>query len=359
MKIIFATAVYPPEIDRLAVYSRQLADNLKGDHRVTILAYANKKYEDDMLVVGKDNPLLFRLGVYTWQLLKLSKKADLIFVQNSLATSLPAILVKYLNRKPVLINYFEDEAYKRAYNLKLSKKSLVEFLSEKQQSKKIKRWLKLQKWVFSRASKVVVSSKALAEVLSKYYQVDKQKIVVNYLPEDRQEKLDFQYKKEDRQIFIKGELVSYSGIEELINLLGECQAKILISGDGPDKEKLARKIKELNLENKVTLLGKISKAQNWYLLKNSKLYLHNFLDFDPNYQITQSMLAGTMVLARDTDFNKEILEDKHLFNSDNLIAKVNQVLDKDDSTAVQVDQRFAWPEHIKNLNKIFASIYDK
>src|SRR3989339_420082 len=141
VKIIIATPLFPPEIESIAIYAKELATRLKAKHQLRVLAYAGNWEEiPDLKIysINKRQPIFFRL-----------------------------------------INYFEDEALKRARHFSLTEKSWEQFLQKPEANFKINLIRKLQIWVLQRADIVIVSSQALAEVLSKEYKLTKDKIVVN------------------------------------------------------------------------------------------------------------------------------------------------------------------------------------
>mgnify|MGYP006422718283 FL=1 len=197
MKIIIATPLYPPEIGNISLYCQKLARHLSDKDDLKILTYANQaEIEEslDFVLVDKHQPLFIRLFKYTWKLFKMSKQADLIYVQNAVAAGLPAIIVKYLRKIPVVVNFAEDESWKRSTNLCLSERPIEEFLADRDSSAKNKWIMRIQTLVLRKASKVIVSSKVLADLVANSYKLDKTKITHNYNPEDREEKLPFEFK---------------------------------------------------------------------------------------------------------------------------------------------------------------------
>src|SRR3989339_2228386 len=112
VKIIIATPLFPPEIESIAIYAKELAMRLKAKHQLRVLAYAGNWEEiSDLKIysINKRQPIFFRLINYFIKLSHLAKQADIIYAQNALASGLPAILVKIFFRKAVVTNFFEDE----------------------------------------------------------------------------------------------------------------------------------------------------------------------------------------------------------------------------------------------------------
>ena len=84
--------------------------------------------------------------------------------------------------------------------------------------------------------------------------------------------------------------------------------KLYILGDGPDRENIERKIKELNLEEDVLLLGQKKNPFPW--MKNAKLFLHTSMGEGLPTVFIESMLCDTIVVAYDCPTGpREILDD--------------------------------------------------
>jgi glycosyltransferase involved in cell wall biosynthesis len=380
MKIIIATPLYPPEIEELSLYSQDLSKQLKNEYQLSVLAYANQVELDsdiDIVVVNKNQPLFIRLFKYTWQLFKMSKQVDLIYVQNAVAAGLPAIIVKYLRRIPVVVNFAEDESWKRSINLRLSERSIEEFLADRDSSARNKWIMRVQTLVLRKADRVIVSSKLLAELVAGSYKLDRSKITHNYNPENREQKLSFEFDIQKHQLFTSGPLLDWAGMETIIKALDIVSdnypdVQLIISGDGPAKDRLLDLAVNLEVSDKVKFLGKISKAQNWYLRKTSQVYVHNFEGIDISGQLTQGFLAGIPVVARDTKINREIFSDIQCglltqeLKADDLAKKIIQIFENqtltDDliSKANQVlENKFSWSVHMNKLHSIFASLLRK
>lgn len=84
--------------------------------------------------------------------------------------------------------------------------------------------------------------------------------------------------------------------------------KLYILGDGPDRENIEKKIKELNLEKDVLLLGQKKNPFPW--MKNAKLFLHTSMGEGLPTVFIESMLCDTIVVAYDCPTGpREILVD--------------------------------------------------
>ncbi|PLX24912.1 hypothetical protein C0580_03755 [Candidatus Parcubacteria bacterium] len=375
MKIVVATALYPPEIENLSTYSQDIASFLAEKHQVKVLAYANEVEESSgfqIHTISKKQPLWLRLIKYTIKLFSLSRKADIIYVQNSVAVGLPAIIVKILSGKNVIINFSEDEAWKRAINLSLTTKSYNDFIRSSAKQK-LGNIMKLQAFILRNASAVIVPSKTLGEIISDVYGLREQKVFVNYIAEHSEQKLPFDIDKNNYQIFTAAPLLEYAGLEATIKTLAVLirnfpEAKLLISGDGPAKESLKRLASDLEISDKVDFLGKISLAQNWYLYKSSGVYVYNFKANDFSHNISTAWLAELPVVGADTEVAREMSSDHGaiLFfkpnDSRDMSQKITNIFEAQElknklilSARENLQKRFSWSAHLAILENIFQS----
>ncbi|RJQ35299.1 glycosyltransferase, partial [Candidatus Parcubacteria bacterium] len=340
MKIILATALYPPEIETLSFYSQAIAQQLKSEHELTVLAYAThfeKTAGINIIAVNKRQPIFFRLLGFSWQLFKLSRKADLIYVQNSLAVSLPAVVVKFFRRIPVVINFAEDEAWKRSLALGINKTSLDNFLAKSHGNRKIKLIMALQSWTLRRAARVQVGSQTLANLMVKYYKVSQKNIVINYPVELEHESLPFAVSKKEQQLFTNFCLPDWTALDTLMQAIALLKTKFLnlklvVAGDFLANDKLHERIKELSIVDNIYFLGRISQVEKWYWRKASELYVSGLAGFDFSHDITQSILAELPVVATRGDYAREIITDKqnglltNISDSQDLADKIETLL---------------------------------
>ncbi|HOZ16653.1 MAG TPA: glycosyltransferase family 4 protein [Candidatus Portnoybacteria bacterium] len=382
MKIIIATPLYPPEIETLSFYIKSLAAKLCEKHEVTIVAYASTAEKIPgvkLITISKRQPLLMRFLRYLFALLETSKHADIIYVQNSVTAGLPAIIVKFFRKIPVILNFAENEAWKRATQLQFTSQSPENFLKKPKSSSKIRFIIFLQKFVSNHASQITVSSDASAKLLSSVYHVPSTHIKINYNPPENQQILPFKTNPVQHQIIAIGRLVEWAHIPEIIYTVNSLKQKfpdikLLIAGEGPQENKLKQIVTDLNLSKYIIFLGRISKAENWYLRKISHTHIHLYDSIHENFPdtIISSFSAGIPVIINNSIEADEIISDEEngftvnlknekelskkitfLFNDDNLKNKIINNANK------ILNAKFSWESHLKTLNNIFESGYGK
>lgn len=117
MRIAIATPLYPPDIAEPAPYVKELATRLATKHTVTIVTYGRFPEEIPgvrIVCVSKQRPLLIRLALYTFVLLRETRKADCVYAINGASVELPAGLVARLSQKPLFAHTRDSSAHARA-----------------------------------------------------------------------------------------------------------------------------------------------------------------------------------------------------------------------------------------------------
>lgn len=335
MKIIIATALFPPEIEYAATYAKELAEHLKGKHQVQILAYAGQVEEIlgvEIFTVNKRQPLFLRILKYFFKLYSLAKNADLIYVQNSVAVTLPTMLVQKLTKKPVVLNFIEDEVWKRARQLHLTQKTWEQFLQQAETDKKISQILDLQKAALQQADKIILASQSLAKVVGKNYNLSDDKLVINYLPAEKPTHLPFDQNVNKNQVLIFG-------------------------------QDFGLDYKEWDRDYKVIFFNpSLSRAELNYLVNTSALIIYNVRSENFDHFLVDCLSAGKNILAHQTDYAQEILGPSGTLldfsDQATVTEKVRQLLNKQTVNKSR-EERFAWPSHLAKLQAIFQASIKK
>lgn len=121
MKIVLASALFPPDIAAPAPYVKELARRLAQKHEVTAVIYGSFPEQVEgarILAVSKRRPLPLRLISFTLALWRAARRADILYIENGASVELPAILVKWFVRTPLVV-HFGDPAAKKYFYQKL------------------------------------------------------------------------------------------------------------------------------------------------------------------------------------------------------------------------------------------------
>ncbi|MDB5194422.1 MAG: hypothetical protein JWN50_436 [Parcubacteria group bacterium] len=380
MKIVLATPIYPPEIGGPATYTKELAERLHETHKLTVVALTDSREAfpgTTLVAVSKRRPLPVRLVRFFFAVLKASSGADLIYVQNAMAAGLPVALVSMLRGTPFILKFVGDEAWERATQAKLTQKRLEEFLEHPDGPLKIKLMMMTQGFVLRRAKIVTTPSEYLGKAIQKAYRIDPKKVITNYNAADDTETLPFEAKPVRHQIVTTARLTSWKGVDGIIRATAILKKtypdiRFVCAGDGPEMENLKALVKELHVENEVSLLGKISRAETWQLRKNSEVYVLNSTYEGLPHTVLTSFAAEIPTVATDIPGTNEAVYNENTgllvpAEDPEAVAKAVERYFENPALAKRMVEngskllrsKFSWDTHLENLESFFQSVVAK
>ncbi len=380
MKIVLATPLYPPEIASPAVYVKEISLRLASRHEVTVVAYGNmiEKVPGVTLVgVSKKKRLLVRLLHYTVTLYKATNGADIIYTQNGIAASLPAMVVGYLRKIPVVLRFVEDEAWRRATRQHLTTENFENFLRVRKPNLHIRLMVALQGFIFRNATEVIVGSWVHREVLFHRYYVSGQCITTIYNPAPKREILPFNKRHLLYQIAVHTELTKTSGVSTIIEAIKQIKkefpdVRLVIAGDGPEAFPLKAYAEKCGVARHTVFLGEISRAEEWHIRKTSQVFVQSSLESGVPDSVVWNFCAETPVIASDVPgFNEAIYHEgsgllvkagdatlfahalRRIFNEDGLRAHLVT------GGLAILKEQFSWEAHTELLFEALETVKKK
>jgi glycosyltransferase involved in cell wall biosynthesis len=146
---------------------------------------------------------------------------------------------------------------------------------------------------------LIANSKYTAERIKKYY---RRKSTVIYPPVDVEK---FTPTKENAGYFLTvGRLVPYKRVDLLIQVFQKLKLPLVIVGDGPEKEKLQKMVKDDKL---IKVLGWVSDEKKAKLLEQSRAFITATED-DFNITVVEAMAAGKPVIALEKGGTAETVQ---------------------------------------------------
>lgn len=377
MNLVIATSIYPPEIGRPSTYIKELAEHLSKHHHVSIVAYTDTKHLNNnikLAPINKQLPFFIRLISFSFALWQVSKKADILYVQNAMSAGLPATIVSAIRGVPFVIAFIGDEVYERAYQKQQTRKGLEDFLSDPDGGWKIKLMTLIQTFVLKRAKGIITSTTYIKHLIEKTYQVNPKKIIVHMPPLEKPETLPFQTPRKLHNIVVISKTISLEMINILIAAFIKIRerysdAELTIANKNIDMEFLRHLEINETIKKGVTLVGKIPRTEVWALLKEAGVYVHEQDDLYFPYQILKSFAVGTPVIALETGTSKEIIDEKKTglllktLDIPLLTQALEQMFKNSNSYnelkalhSSSIEKKFSWESHLNKLMNIFKSI---
>ncbi len=308
MRVLIATPLYPPEIGGPATFTKILEDELPRRG----VSVSVSKFSDVMHF-----PKVIRHIAYFIRVYNAAHDHDLILALDPVSTGLPAAIAARFAQKKFLVRIVGDRAWEEGvsgYGVNVP----MDLFAKKFFGRPRLMAMKLvQIFVARMAQKVVVPSEFLRVVVSNWG-VAKEKIVLVHnsfesegdLPtySEAREKL----RVTGKVIFSAGRLVSWKGFETLVGLIPDLMDKIpgltlWIAGEGPLLPRLEGQSMNLQIEERVKFLGRLSRKDLFDRLAASDVFVLNTFYEGFSHQILEAMALGAPVVTTTAGGNPELV----------------------------------------------------
>ncbi len=293
---------------------------MKKGHQVRVVTFANAAPEvKDIEIIpvrlsyGSLGSLRRQLRLF-FTIMRAAREMDLLYAQGAVVVGFCTLLVGKLLRKPVVVKFVGDVAWEQAVNTAKTGKFLEEFLTEPEGGLYIRLIMRIQRFVFHHADKVITPSNYLKNILVKYYRVPGSKIEVVYNAVALTEVKACDETYGQPMLITIGRLVSWKGIDELIALAPALAKKyhdfkLVIVGEGPEGDRLNRQCRELQVESHVVFTGRLNHEKTLSLLKRADVFLLNSRYEGLPHTVIEAMVCRCPVIATRLEGTGEVIED--------------------------------------------------
>lgn len=284
---------------------------------------------------------LFDRIIFTFKALFEGLKADFDLIEGSNSATFPvAFLVGFLKRKPIFFWY--PDVFQGTWTKKFG---LVGILGD------------ISDWVLFRlpvSKYIAISNSTRDKLIAKGIPQDR--IVVVYCGAEMTGIV--LSKKYD--ICVVSRLIDYKRIEDLVKAVSP-RLKVVIVGQGPEKEKLEKR----SVGKNITFLGHIaSHKEVLKIMASSKILCHPSVVEGFGIVIIEAAALGVPYVARDIPVISEITRQGQgglLFTND-LSEKIKQLLEnaklyKQKSTeAVELARKYTWEKTARETERVYENL---
>ncbi len=211
--------------------------------------------------------------------------------------------------------------------------------SKKMSPHKSRFWSSIIKYLLNRADSLVAQSSNTAGNAVKYYNPNKE-IHIIPLPfhppkvykVTRSEFKFLNLKNDDFILVTCGRLVKRKAIDVLIRALSKIPSekfKLLIMGDGPERENLERIVRKLELENKVFFLGFVDDMEKYKYLNIADIFTLTSMHEGFGIVYMEAMFCGLPIICSNEGGQVDFLKNKEnavLINVGDIEACANAIL---------------------------------
>ncbi len=312
MNILITVGIFPPDIGGPASFVPKISDFLiENGHNVKIICLSEVgsiHTEDnlDVIRIKRSNNLPIRWIKTIYQIVKNGRRRDLIFV-NGLGVE--STIANLILRKKLIRKIVGDPVWERAYNQKRTNESFDEFQNNKH-SFIIEIQKLLRNWSINSAELVVTPSDHLKSFVSGIGFNNKILKINNGV--DITDIKRANVHKVDINLIIISRLVVQKNINiviEAMKLLDNKNLKLRIIGEGGEFDKLESKIQDLNLQNRVQLVGKIDNRRISQFLLTADIFIQASEYEGLPHSVLEAINYEVPILSTEAGGCKDLLND--------------------------------------------------
>lgn len=323
MNLLIAADIFPPQSGGPATYVVSLANALKErgvDVRIVSLNSESERKSISCIMyhVSLKNKLL-RYFQYTWLLFREARTSDVVYAMGPVNAGLPAFLVAWFHKKPFVVKVVGDYAWEQGVQRFRVKEGIDEF-QKKQHGGMVRILQRIQSFVVRRATRVIVPCRYLKTLVEGWGGDVKHICVVYNAPNAKRSRFAPKPAGE-RWIVSAGRLVPWKGMSALIDAVvglgdGFADTRLKIIGDGPERGKLETRVRNLQAENRVELLGALSHEQALSVIAAADVFILNSGYEGLSHVLLEAISMGVPILASRAGGNFEIVPEEQLFSVD-------------------------------------------
>jgi len=312
MNILITVGIFPPDIGGPASFVPKISNFLvENGHNVKIICLSevgNNHIEDnlDVIRIRRSNSLPIRWLKTIYQIVKNGRNSDLIFVNGlGVESAIAALMLK----KKIIRKIVGDPVWERAYNQKRTIESFDEFQNNKH-SFLIEVQKLLRNWSVNSAEVVITPSDHLKNFVSELGFNNEILKINNGV--DITDIKRTNVHKADINLLIISRLVIQKNINiviEAMELLDNKNVKLSIIGEGGEFNKLEGIIHELNLQNRVQLLGKIDNNKISQFLLTADIFIQASDYEGLPHSVLEAINYEIPILSTEVGGCKDLLND--------------------------------------------------
>ena len=314
MKILISSGIFPPDIGGPANFVPRIAEWLvQRGHDVHVVCWSDTDAHNDHITYSFKVHRILRQGSRfnrmmqtVWRLYQLGKSADIIFANN---LALEVRLAGILLGKPEVHKVVGDRAWEVA-RLRHWFSNTLDAYQQSRKTLRLQALDKLRNFSLARAQCIIAPSYYLATIIDGWkLPVGSAKVIYNSTQLDQSADSLELPAYAGKTITTICRLVSWKGVNRLITPLNRLQdVRLVIAGDGPDRQQLQELVEENNLADRVLFLGQISKPQVRALLEASDIFVLNSAYEGLPHVVLEAMAAGVPVIATDVGGTGEVIK---------------------------------------------------
>jgi glycosyltransferase involved in cell wall biosynthesis len=324
LKICVVTGTFHPEIGGPPTYLYHLLTALvEWGHEITVVTYGDVvqefEYPYQVIRVSRRQSITVRLLQFTWQVWRVARGCDLIFVNGY---GLPVAVVNWVLRKPVVMKIVGDFAWEYAIRHGLiDRDENIDDFQTKRHSLPVELLKRVQTFYARRANLIFTGSRYFRDVICHWgVPTEKVKTIYNsidaadYVLSESKTSIRDRLELAGKIVVTVARLTPWKGVDKVMRALADLRpwvpdVRFLIVGDGPERECLERLATELGASEWVIFAGRVPHVRIPYYLKASDIFvLYSGFESGSAHVLLEAMVMGVPIVTSAKGGNPEVVE---------------------------------------------------
>ncbi len=307
MRIVFLTGIWPPDVGGPATHGPEFSRFLTGHgHRVVVVTMGDGEPSErpcEVVSVSRASPFPLRYTRVALFAARRALRADVVYAT---ATYAAAAAAARAARTPLAVKLVSDPAYERASRYGLFDGTLEEF--QRPGSGRGAGLLKrLRTYVLGQARAIVVPSSYLAEI-AVAWGLDRRRVTVLPNPAPA---LDVTPSELEPGTFVfVGRLTRQKALDIAIGAVaGVPAARLIVVGDGPDRERLEAVARAAGVDGRITFAGSRPRDEALALVAGAHAALLTSAWENFPHSVVEALSVGVPVVSTAVGGVPEIVHD--------------------------------------------------
>lgn len=363
MKLLIAADIFPPQSGGPATYAVTLANALteRGvDVRIVSLnPQSDRSVVSCILYLVSSKNKFLRYVQYLWLLLREARTIDVVYAMGPVNAGLPALFASWVAQKPLVVKVVGDYAWEQGV-LRFGVTDDVDAFQKKQYGGAVGMLRRIEAFVVRRALRVIVPCKYLKGMVEGWG-VYGNRVNVIYNAAALPAVVPVHKPAGERWIVTAGRLVPWKGMSALADVIAAIPdegTKLKIIGDGPDREKIAARIRNLRQSYRVELLGQLSRDRALAVTAAADVFVLNSGYEGLSHVLLEAIQLGIPVVASRAGGNPELIPAGRLFaynNREEIGEKILEAL-REGGTASNLGEHFTMEKMIDRTHDVLVSM---
>ena len=306
MRVVLLTGIWPPDVGGPATHGPDFARFLRDrGHDVRVVTMGDAEPTErpvPVTTIARGKPFVVRYPLVATTGFRLARSADLVY-----ATATYAAAAVAATGRPLVAKLVSDPAYERARRYGVFTGSLEDF--QQAQGAGVTTLKRLRSTALRRARRVVVPSRYLADIATGWG-LDPSRVEVLVNPAPPPQTVEAEPLDPGTLVFV-GRLTEQKGLPVLLEALRRVDgAKLVLVGDGPERERLTSLAAQLDLDGRTKFTGSLPRDEVLRYLSGATAAVLSSSWENLPHSAVEALAVGTPVVSTAVGGVPEVVHDR-------------------------------------------------